>query len=237
MTLENSIVANNTATLPGGNNLRSGMAGMISGMFISLGHNLLESLDNAKFVGADPGTTGNETDYIGPIQTNYVVTSVVDEFNSADDDVNLTLRDAIDKANNSASDDEIWLPAWTFIITRERDPETVDDDDVDQGDLEITESLTIRGINGSTRVAWRAGTAADKLFELLGDYNADGSVDAADYVLWQEQEGEEGSNLAADGNDNGVVDDDDYDIWASHFGYWLSVINVPFPDALLVGGP
>ena len=35
---------------------------------------------------------------------------------------------------------------------------------------------------------------------LLGDYNGDGRVDAADYTVWRDSEGATGSGLAADGN-------------------------------------
>ena len=43
--------------------------------------------------------------------------------------------------------------------------------------------------------------------ELVGDYNFDNSVDAADFVEWQQQEGQSGPGLSADGNDDGTVDD------------------------------
>jgi hypothetical protein len=50
------------------------------------------------------------------------------------------------------------------------------------------------------------------------DYNDNGVVDAADYVLWRMTRGQEGSHLAADGNLNGVVDNGDYQYWRSSFG-------------------
>lgn len=51
-----------------------------------------------------------------------------------------------------------------------------------------------------------------------GDYNGNGVVDAADYVLWRNQQGQTGAGLAADGNGSGTVDSADYDIWRSRFG-------------------
>ena len=44
---------------------------------------------------------------------------------------------------------------------------------------------------------------------LLGDYNHNGIVDAADYTVWRDSFGQSGSNLAADGDHDGVVDSAD----------------------------
>ena len=52
---------------------------------------------------------------------------------------------------------------------------------------------------------------------LAGDYNKNGTVDAADYVVWRGTLGST-SNLAADGNGNNVIDAGDYTVWRSHFG-------------------
>ncbi len=53
---------------------------------------------------------------------------------------------------------------------------------------------------------------------LPGDYNDDGVVDAADYVLWRKTFGMSGFALAADGNGNNQIDSGDYDVWTAHFG-------------------
>ncbi len=54
---------------------------------------------------------------------------------------------------------------------------------------------------------------------LLGDYNQNHTVDAADYVLWRKTLGSDVSQYAgADGNGNASVDSGDYGIWRSHFG-------------------
>jgi fibronectin-binding autotransporter adhesin len=53
---------------------------------------------------------------------------------------------------------------------------------------------------------------------LAGDYNRNGRVDNADYVVWRRTLGETGNDLAADGNSNGVVDDADYNFWRGRFG-------------------
>ena len=53
---------------------------------------------------------------------------------------------------------------------------------------------------------------------LAGDYNASGTVDAADYVVWRNTLGQMGHGLAADGNGNGIVDQADYNVWRANFG-------------------
>jgi hypothetical protein len=53
---------------------------------------------------------------------------------------------------------------------------------------------------------------------LAGDYNRNGAVDAADYVVWLRSVGQSGSSLPADGNANGIVDQEDFDIWRANFG-------------------
>jgi hypothetical protein len=58
---------------------------------------------------------------------------------------------------------------------------------------------------------------------LAGDYNADGTVDAADYVVWRNTVGESGTGLAADGNGDQRVDGGDYDVWRGNFGRAPSV--------------
>jgi hypothetical protein len=55
---------------------------------------------------------------------------------------------------------------------------------------------------------------------LLGDYNHDGHVDAADYTVWRNTLGQMGLTLfgGADGDGDGTIDTDDYGVWKSHFG-------------------
>ncbi|HEY3394287.1 MAG TPA: hypothetical protein VGK58_16355, partial [Lacipirellulaceae bacterium] len=54
----------------------------------------------------------------------------------------------------------------------------------------------------------------------FGDYNQDGNVDAADYVVWRNLLGASGvlAYSGADGNGDGVVDDEDYGVWRANFG-------------------
>lgn len=64
----------------------------------------------------------------------------------------------------------------------------------------------------SLRLFVEAGPAS-----LPGDYNGDGVVNAADYVVWRNSVGA-AFNHAADGDQNGVVDQNDYLLWRSRFG-------------------
>jgi hypothetical protein len=50
------------------------------------------------------------------------------------------------------------------------------------------------------------------------DFNEDGTVDAADYVVWRKTRGATGIGSAADGDNNGLVDGHDYQVWRANFG-------------------
>ena len=73
-----------------------------------------------------------------------------------------------------------------------------------------------------------------------GDYNADGVVDAADYVVWRKTSGQGATppGSGADGNANGTIDSGDYDFWRSKFGNVVpgagsgSNLSVPEPSSL-----
>ncbi len=70
---------------------------------------------------------------------------------------------------------------------------------------------------------------------LAGDYNLDGVVDSADYVLWRKTVGT--ANLAADGNGDGVVNGGDYDFWRQRFGNTSGGVgssSVPEPTAVVM---
>ena len=54
---------------------------------------------------------------------------------------------------------------------------------------------------------------------LPGDYNKNGVVDTADYVVWRSTLGQAVAFLSgADGNGNGAVDNGDYSFWRARFG-------------------
>ena len=69
---------------------------------------------------------------------------------------------------------------------------------------------------------------------LVGDYNGDETVNAADYTVWRDTLGAGGPDLPADGNGNDLVDATDYDVWREHFGETLGsgsgVAGVAIPE-------
>ena len=69
-------------------------------------------------------------------------------------------------------------------------------------------------------LSWNASQLAAGILRLqiTGDYNGDGTVDAADYTVWRDSLGRSGMGLAADGDGNGVIDQADYNLWKSNFG-------------------
>jgi hypothetical protein len=79
------------------------------------------------------------------------------------------------------------------------------------GDYEIT-------VGGETfDLALSKGNAGYSLIVAAGDYNGDGTVNAADYTVWRDTRGSL-DDLRADGNGNRMIDDGDYAIWQSLFG-------------------
>lgn len=73
-----------------------------------------------------------------------------------------------------------------------------------------------------------------------GDYNRDGAVGAADYVVWRNTVGENVPNGdGADGDGNGVIDEVDYTVWTLYFGATSSTpgtasASVPEPASLAI---
>jgi hypothetical protein len=83
---------------------------------------------------------------------------------------------------------------------------------------------------------------------LRGDYNKNGIVDAADYIVWRKSFGNP-ITLANETASIGIVDGEDYDAWRANFGAAASSgastvadnssnISVPEPQSgmLLLGG-
>ena len=55
---------------------------------------------------------------------------------------------------------------------------------------------------------------------VVGDYNGNGHVDAADYTIWRDTFGHVAMpfGAGADGDADGAIDVSDYEVWKSHFG-------------------
>jgi hypothetical protein len=97
----------------------------------------------------------------------------------------------------------------------------------------------------SPHLAWQSVTRDATYFlavtpRLPGDYNANGAVDAADYIVWRKTFGQSGVRPAADGTGpaglpDGIVDRLDYELWQANFGYTLggtANVNVPEPSSM-----
>lgn len=81
----------------------------------------------------------------------------------------------------------------------------------------------------NVRVAYGAADVSLSVVPMLaGDYNADGIVNATDYVAWRDARGST-TDLVADGSGNGVVDHADYIVWKANFGNRLTTVTVPEP--------
>ena len=53
---------------------------------------------------------------------------------------------------------------------------------------------------------------------ITGDYNHNGTVDAADYTVWRNSLDENGIALAADGNGDSMITHLDYAVWKANYG-------------------
>ncbi|QDT69329.1 Arylsulfatase [Planctomycetes bacterium MalM25] len=87
---------------------------------------------------------------------------------------------------------------------------------------------------------WQVNYAADRvqlLVTLAGDYNGDGLVDAGDYTVWRDAEGQAvDAGVGGDGDGDGQVTQADYLIWRDNYGASVPALveatAVPEPAAL-----
>jgi hypothetical protein len=85
--------------------------------------------------------------------------------------------------------------------------------------------VTIPGALGD---GWNHFDDLQVITKVTADYNHNGVVDAADFVVWRATLNQTGSNLAADGSGpagvpNGIVDSYDYTYWRMNFGNIVGV--------------
>jgi uncharacterized protein (TIGR03382 family) len=107
-------------------------------------------------------------------------------------------------------------------------------------------SFTVRNVNSVGNPAcqcdelrggldWASVTPAAGAAPLLGDYNDDHTVNAADLTVWQGSYGMTGASQPADGNGDSVVDGADFLIWQTNLGNSnLPISAVPEPASGLL---
>lgn len=92
----------------------------------------------------------------------------------------------------------------------------------------VLDTATALDVPDMTQFLIDNGYIPNPVVALVGDYNADGSVDSADYTIWADNFSST-VNLAADGNGDGVVDSADYTLWADNFGNSAALSSGAFP--------
>jgi hypothetical protein len=86
------------------------------------------------------------------------------------------------------------------------------------GVLPFVAGATLAAEQSSSGGSFIAVENLDTPSHLDGDYNHDGIVDAADYVLWRDTLGKSGEALSADGNRDKTISEADRTLWQSQFG-------------------
>ena len=91
--------------------------------------------------------------------------------------------------------------------------------DLDQSTGDRARMTGTASIGSQLATIFRLDAAATVELFPPGDYNRNGTVDAADYVLWRKTFGQSVAyGLGADGDGSGTIDDADLAVWRSHFG-------------------
>jgi hypothetical protein len=110
--------------------------------------------------------------------------------------------------------------------------------------INATGQVKFGAIEGNTAIIYAMSTNNGiQAFELTldappagnnGDYNGDGTVDAADYVVWRASEGDQvAPGTAADGDGDGMIGPGDYQHWRARLGTVIgggSVAGVAIPE-------
>jgi hypothetical protein len=94
-----------------------------------------------------------------------------------------------------------------------------------------------------SQLQWQLDATASQLalaVELEGDFNRDGIVNAADYIVWRNSDGQSGALLPADADADGSVGAGDYERWRANFGLTAAGLGtglaaaVPEPGTLML---
>ena len=117
---------------------------------------------------------------------------------------------------------------WQDLLSTDSDADANDDWDTQLSAVTVGPDGTIN-FNGywgdyqltvgqqTYNVTLSKGQSTYSLAIKPGDYNADGLVDAADYVVWRRAL-DSTTDLRADGNGDRVIDTGDFDVWRANFG-------------------
>ena len=102
------------------------------------------------------------------------------------------------------------------------------------GSFLATYTLTLSDENLSGATNKTMTLTVKGIARLAGDFNSDGTVDAADYVVWKHSYGETVATAygGADGDGNLTVGDADYDVWRAHFGQSAAGAGSQFATAI-----
>ena len=152
--------------------------------------------------------------------------------------------------NHTASDQQAVLDAYTGLLLKRADVNSSGTSDAaDMAALYASFGTTTwmmdLNVDGVVDIA-DVETMVTKLFRTVpGDFNLDGKVDGADYVLWRKNDGHSGTFLQGDATFDGMVGVDDLQMWRANFGFvrqplgaagsGVSLAAVPEPAAAWLG--
>lgn len=107
-----------------------------------------------------------------------------------------------------------WFLDWTGALIGITPGNTIT-----ESDFALVNSGSIEGSFVVDLVGERVGFLPTNLLQLTGDYNYDGVVNGADYVVWRKTLGQDvAPGTGPDGNGDGFIDESDYTVWRSNFG-------------------
>jgi serralysin len=160
-----------------------------TGKVFTFPNNLTGSTANKRLLIATPGFAMLQ----GAVTPDFTLPSA-NFFNPASDTVSLASGFTIDSRTFTA------LP--TDGVTSRHFPANT---------LATNSPTNFAGGMGSVNLAAPAGPT--------GDYNGNGAVDAADYVVWRNTLNQTlSAGTGADGSGNGTIDNADYNFWRARFG-------------------